>query len=154
MSVAEGQFASPPCFLHELDPHYVDPQQRIDVFRWRKAERERLIGARVAMDAGDRQERMGRIARHLEAAFGAIAGQTISFYGPFRGEPDPRDLMARVVTAGGIIGSVVEVKPDVVVLRVDEGRETKLTFTRDAITTILNSAASEVTEVSATKTNL
>ena len=60
----------------------------------------------------------------------------------------------RVVTAGGIIGSVVEVKPDVVVLRVDEGRETKLTFTRDAITTILNSAASEVTEVSATKTNL
>ena len=53
------------------------------------------------MDAGDRQERMGRIARHLEAAFGAIAGQTISFYGPFRGEPDPRDLMARVVTAGG-----------------------------------------------------
>ena len=60
----------------------------------------------------------------------------------------------RVVTAGGIIGSVVEVKPDVVVLRVDEGRETKLTFTRDAITTILQGAASEVTEVSATKTNL
>ena len=60
----------------------------------------------------------------------------------------------RVVTAGGIIGSVVEVKPDVVVLRVDEGRETKLTFTRDAITTILQGAASEVTEVSATKTHL
>ena len=60
----------------------------------------------------------------------------------------------RVVTAGGIIGSVVEVKPDVVVLRVDEGRETKLTFTRDAITTILKPADSEVTEVSATKTNL
>lgn len=101
MSAAEGEFASPPCFLHELDPHYVDPQQRIDVMRWRKAERERLIGARVGMDAADRQERMGRIAHHLEAAFGAIAGQTISFYWPFRGEPDLRDLMARVVTAGG-----------------------------------------------------
>ena len=60
----------------------------------------------------------------------------------------------RVVTAGGIIGSVVEVKPDVVVLRVDEGRETKLTFTRDAITTILQPAAVETAVESATKTNL
>ena len=60
----------------------------------------------------------------------------------------------RVVTAGGIIGSVVEVKPDVVVLRVDEGRETKLTFTRDAITTILQPAANETAVESATKTNL
>lgn len=101
MSAAEGQFASPPCFLHELDPDYVDPQQRIDVMRWRKAERERLIGARVEMDAADRQARMGRVAHHLEIALGAIAGQTISFYWPFRGEPDLRDLMARVVTAGG-----------------------------------------------------
>jgi 5-formyltetrahydrofolate cyclo-ligase len=101
MSAAEGQFASPPCFLHELDPHYVDPQQRIDVMRWRKAERERLIGARVGMDAADRQARMDRIAHHLEIALGAIAGQTISFYWPFRGEPDLRDLMARVVTVGG-----------------------------------------------------
>ena len=101
MRAAEGQFASPPCFLHELDPHYVDPQQRIDVMRWRKAERERLIGARVGMDAADRQERMGRIAHHLEIALGTIAGHTISFYWPFRGEPDLRDLMARLVTAGG-----------------------------------------------------
>ncbi len=56
----------------------------------------------------------------------------------------------RVVTAGGIIGSVVEVKPDVVVLRVDEGRETKVTFTRDAITSILDRANSETSEVPAT----
>ncbi len=101
MSAAEGQFASPPCFLHELDPHYVDPQQSIDVMRWRKAERERLIGARVGMDAADRQARMCRIAHHLEIALGAIAGQTVSFYWPFRAEPDLRDLMARVATAGG-----------------------------------------------------
>ena len=43
-----GQFASPPCFMHELDPSYVgvpvDPQQACDVARWRKCERERLIG--------------------------------------------------------------------------------------------------------------
>ena len=109
MTAAEGQFASPPCLLHELDPHYVDPQQRIDVMRWRKAERERLIAERVGMDAADRQERMGRIARHLETAFGPIAGQTISFYWPFRGAPDPRDLMTRVQAAGGRVALPVVV---------------------------------------------
>lgn len=101
MTEDQGQFASPPCFLHELDPTYVDPQQRIDVMRWRKAERERLIAARIGMDPADRQARMGRIALHMEAAFGPIAGRTISFYWPFRGEPDLRDLMARVQAAGG-----------------------------------------------------
>jgi len=101
MTEDAGQFASPPCFLHELDPGYVDPQQRIDVMRWRKAERERLIAARIGMDAADRQERMGRIALYLEAVFGPIAGRTVSFYWPFRGEPDLRDLMARVLATGG-----------------------------------------------------
>lgn len=101
MTEDAGQFASPPCFLHELDPSYVDPQQRIDVMRWRKAERERLIAARIGMDAADRQERMGRIALYLEAVFGPIAGRTVSFYWPFRGEPDLRDLMARVLATGG-----------------------------------------------------
>ncbi len=109
MTAAEGQFASPPCFLHELDPHYVDPQQRIDVMRWRKAERERLIGARVRMDQADRQARMGRIAHHLEAAFGNIVGQTISFYWPFRGEPDLRELMTRVLDTGGHVALPVVV---------------------------------------------
>ena len=44
---------SPPCFLHELEPDgslRVDPQQVLDVARWRKAERERLIGARLKLD--------------------------------------------------------------------------------------------------------
>jgi preprotein translocase subunit YajC len=55
----------------------------------------------------------------------------------------------RVVTAGGIIGSVVEVKPDRIVLRVDEGRDTKLTFTRDAITSVLQKETAESGEASA-----
>ena len=38
-------YASPPCFMHEIDPAYMglasaaDPQQRADLRRWRKAER-------------------------------------------------------------------------------------------------------------------
>ena len=49
----------------------------------------------------------------------------------------------RVMTTGGMIGFVAEVKPDVVVLKVEEGRDVRLTFTRDAIATILKSAPAD-----------
>jgi preprotein translocase subunit YajC len=39
----------------------------------------------------------------------------------------------RVMTAGGILGSVVEVRDNEVVLKVDESSNTKIKFTRDAI---------------------
>lgn len=102
---AQGDgFASPPCFMHEVDPAYMglpDVQQQTDVNRWRKAERERLLTIRQAIPAEVRQAAMGRITTHLDAAFGDVAARTISFYWPFRGEPDLRDLMARVVARGG-----------------------------------------------------
>jgi 5-formyltetrahydrofolate cyclo-ligase len=67
-------YASPPCFMHEVDPAYMglskasDPRQRADVMRWRKAERERLIAARLAIP-GDLRRRNGeRIAASLEEA--------------------------------------------------------------------------------------
>lgn len=43
----------------------------------------------------------------------------------------------QVRTTGGIIGSVVEVKPDVVILKVDEGSNTKITVVRTAIETVM-----------------
>lgn len=100
-------FASPPCFLHETDPKFrslaaaADPQQRADVMRWRKAERERLIATRVALPAAERQEYGTRIAAVLEEAMGAFAGLTVSAYWPFRGEPDLRPLLARIAERGG-----------------------------------------------------
>jgi preprotein translocase subunit YajC len=39
----------------------------------------------------------------------------------------------RVMTAGGILGSVVEVRDSDVLLKVDESTNTKIKFTRDAI---------------------
>jgi hypothetical protein len=55
-----AQYASPPCFLHELQPGYkaghVDPVAWADVARWRKAERARLIEARLAIPAEIRAE--------------------------------------------------------------------------------------------------
>jgi preprotein translocase subunit YajC len=48
----------------------------------------------------------------------------------------------RVQTIGGVIGSVVEVKPDVVVLKVDESSNIRMTFARSAIQSILKEAPS------------
>lgn len=47
----------------------------------------------------------------------------------------------RVVTTGGIIGSVVEIKPRTVVLKVDESSNTRITFSREAIQQVLEEAA-------------
>jgi preprotein translocase subunit YajC len=45
----------------------------------------------------------------------------------------------RVQTVGGVIGSIVELKPDTVVLKVDESSNTRITFARSAISQVLNS---------------
>lgn len=47
----------------------------------------------------------------------------------------------QVRTAGGIIGSVVEVKPDVIVLKVDESSNTKITVMRTKIEAIMKESA-------------
>ncbi|MBN1346498.1 MAG: preprotein translocase subunit YajC [Phycisphaerae bacterium] len=44
----------------------------------------------------------------------------------------------KVLTIGGIVGTVVAVKGDEVVVKVDEGSNTKLTFTRSAIQKVLS----------------
>jgi preprotein translocase subunit YajC len=46
----------------------------------------------------------------------------------------------RVQTIGGVIGSVVEVKPDYVVLKVDESSNTRITFARSAVQQVLTSS--------------
>jgi len=47
----------------------------------------------------------------------------------------------RVQTIGGIIGSVVEVKPETVVVKVDEASNTRLTFARSAIQQVLKESS-------------
>lgn len=44
----------------------------------------------------------------------------------------------KVQTIGGMIGSIVEVKKDSVVLKVDESSNTRITFSRSAIQQVLN----------------
>ncbi len=103
---APAGYASPPCYMHELDPAYaglsaVDARQWSDVKRWRKAERERLIAERLAIDAARRGQYGECIAEGLDQAIGDVAGMTVGIYWPFRGEPDLRAWMARIVSHGG-----------------------------------------------------
>ncbi|MGI9014827.1 MAG: preprotein translocase subunit YajC [Phycisphaerales bacterium] len=46
----------------------------------------------------------------------------------------------RVQTIGGAIGTVVELRPDTVVLKVDESSNTRMTFSRSAIQQVLTSS--------------
>ncbi|MCC7426267.1 MAG: 5-formyltetrahydrofolate cyclo-ligase [Alphaproteobacteria bacterium] len=109
-------FASPPCFMHETDPAWcvladaTDPRQRTDVMRWRKAERESQIAARLAIPADRRRDHAIRIMNILEGAIGDVQGLTVGFYWPFRGEPDPRHLLRRIDANGGRIALPVVVR--------------------------------------------
>ncbi len=97
-----AEYASPPCFMHELDPAFrAASAEWSDVRRWRKAERERLIAARLAIPADARAQMSARIAAGLDAAIGDVAGRTVSFYWPFRGEPDLRPWAETVNARGG-----------------------------------------------------
>ncbi|WP_322419109.1 5-formyltetrahydrofolate cyclo-ligase [Mesorhizobium huakuii] len=97
-----AQYASPPCFMHELDPEFLAPlADWTDVRRWRKAERERLIAARLAVSADARAAMSQRIAEGLDTIIGEIRGRMVSLYWPFRGEPDLRPWMASINERGG-----------------------------------------------------
>ena len=99
-----AEYASPPCFAHELDEAFrTAPAASMpaEVARWRKAERERLITERLAVSADARAAMTTLTAEGVDAAIGDIAGRLVSLYWPFRGEPDLRDWLAGVNARGG-----------------------------------------------------
>jgi hypothetical protein len=99
-------YASPACFMHEVDPAYfglAPPSDGLqgDVQRRRKSERERLINARLAIAAEERLQYAQRIAAGLDRLIGDPTGHVISVYWPFRGEPDLRSWMTDIHNRGG-----------------------------------------------------
>jgi 5-formyltetrahydrofolate cyclo-ligase len=100
-------FASPACFMHEVDPAYMglpgplDGQAWVDVNRWRKSERERLVADRLAVPSDLRAAHGEAIAAGVLAEIGDIRGRIVSAYWPFRGEPDLRPLLERIALLGG-----------------------------------------------------
>lgn len=102
---APATFASPPCFLHEVDPAYsglppLDEQQQTDVARWRKAERKRLTDIRRSIDKRTRAAFEAKMQDTLEELLRAARGGIVGWYWPIRGEPDLRPLMARAAKTG------------------------------------------------------
>ena len=95
-------FASPPCFLHELDAGFkqAPPAPNPDVMRWRKVERERLIAVRLAIGADERLAFANVIASRLDELIGDPHGKVVSLYWPFRGEPDLRGWMKALEARG------------------------------------------------------
>ena len=57
---------------------------------WRKAKRAELIAQRVALEDIRRRQLNAAITAHLEAGFEMLAGMTIGFCWPFKGEFDAR----------------------------------------------------------------
>lgn len=111
-----GGFASPPCFSHEIDPAYfdplsVDPQQSLDVARWRTGERARLIKARLEEDADARHRLATGIANELDRIIVPAKEKIISVYWPFKAEVDLRDWMLSAFGKGARVAlPVVEAK--------------------------------------------
>jgi 5-formyltetrahydrofolate cyclo-ligase len=95
---AEGdgpaEFASPACFIHEVDPSYsglgaTPPElQRSAILRWRKSERQRRIVQRLGISSRDGIRCAGDIAAQLDASRPDLTSIVVSLFWPFRGEPD------------------------------------------------------------------
>ena len=88
--------ASPPCQLHELGDDgtpRVDQLQARDVARWRRAERERLIAARLALPVAYRTAETLAVTRQLEPLLAGAPDAIVGAYWPIRAEPDLRSWL-------------------------------------------------------------
>ena len=69
-----------------------------EIRRWRKAQRARLIGERMAVTRLQRSRHNDAITRALEPLLST--GMMIGFYWPIRGEYDARNLIAGFIARG------------------------------------------------------
>lgn len=111
-----AEYASPPCFLHELQPNLQPARTQpglaawADVARWRKAERKRLIEDRLSVSPDERRILSEKIADGLGAVIGDVHSHLVSLYWPIRGEPDLRAWMTRTIKRGGKIALPVVIR--------------------------------------------
>lgn len=75
---------------------------------WRRAERQRLLAEREAVDVAQRMTRNVELTAYLEAGFPLLAHMTVGFCWPYRGEFDARHLL-RALRVDGARGALPEV---------------------------------------------
>jgi len=78
---------------------------------WRKAERRRLIAARLAMTDEARATASAAIDAALEARFPPGDLPILAGYWPIQGEWDPQPYLRRVIAAGGAVALPVAKRP-------------------------------------------
>ena len=81
-----------------MDDAPTDPA--FDWKAWRRAERERLIAARLAVPVDTRLVTADKVTERLDAVLDLRPGTVVSFYWPFRGELDLRRWIAVLIERG------------------------------------------------------
>lgn len=81
-----------------------------DLKQWRKAERDRLIAARLALSDEQRVQLRNRIDANLERAFPGLAQSLVAFCWPIQNEYDARFLAHRLREQGAKTALPVVVK--------------------------------------------
>ncbi|QDZ03240.1 5-formyltetrahydrofolate cyclo-ligase [Nitratireductor mangrovi] len=100
--------------MHELAPDcggkHNGSDVWLDVQRWRKAERKRLLASRLLRPQAHRQNSSDAIAKQLDLDIKQFAGKVIGSYWPIRGEPDLRNWGIEVAERGGRIALPVVIE--------------------------------------------
>ncbi|WP_395543101.1 5-formyltetrahydrofolate cyclo-ligase [Neotabrizicola sp. sgz301269] len=105
--------ASAPCQMAEHAGH--DPQQALEVARWRKAERQRLRDERMALSVAARSDWAAALREHLDEGLetwlaGPVAGRVIGGYWPIKGEADLRPWLTSLHARGAQVALPVVVQ--------------------------------------------
>jgi 5,10-methenyltetrahydrofolate synthetase len=105
------EYASPPCYLSELDPDYLGMASDDPTARWRKIQRQRLRELRDHLLSDERKQADQAILVQIdrEQVLGAV---DTGIFWPLEGEFDSRPLMERVLDAGGRVAIPVVVARD------------------------------------------
>jgi 5-formyltetrahydrofolate cyclo-ligase len=104
------EYASPPCYLHELDPAVAEPQSWEEIRAWRKRTRDALIAQRIALAPHARTLRGQHAKLRLAESVDLNQYRTLGVYWPMRGEINVRDVARKHIDAGGVIGLPVVVE--------------------------------------------
>ena len=78
---------------------------------WRKTERERLIAARLGIDAVTLEQWRGRMDGYLERSFPGLAKRRLAFCWPIKNEYDARHFARALRERGAVTALPVVVAP-------------------------------------------
>jgi 5,10-methenyltetrahydrofolate synthetase len=94
-------FASPPCYLGELDSQFAESLAATgdNLRTWRQHQRTRLTAQRQTLTDEERARRDARIRRHV-ASVQDLQGSCTGFCWPLPGEPDLMPLVRQLIETG------------------------------------------------------